>query len=227
VVAAATLAGITPASMTTAAHAQATDEPTRHDVRRPPTQGQVAEAWHRRSATSQQDKATDAPLGRVLAREPFSIPDPTPAQLPVSAPTQPNRQPSWLLVSLGVLAVEMLVAGLAVVGPDGQAAGPDSGNQPDHDRCRGRPTPAARRPPTPGSRRRRSRPETPFHLMLQAHTRKEGTLPCPCSPSIASPTWPNDPTAAWNGPARSVAATSSAIRTGSWSWRPECPARPS
>ena len=95
------------ASLTALAHAQANDQQA---SRRPPTQGQVGEAWHRRSATSQQDKATDATLGREQAREPFAIPDPTPAQLPVSAPTQPNRQPSWLLVSLGALA------GLAVVG---------------------------------------------------------------------------------------------------------------
>ena len=105
------LAAMNLAGLTAVASAQATEEPTgKQDARRPPTQGQVGEAWHRRSATSQQDKATDATLGREQAREPFAIPDPTPAQLPVSAPTQPNRQPSWLLVSLGALA------GLAVVG---------------------------------------------------------------------------------------------------------------
>jgi hypothetical protein len=42
-----TLAVMTLAAMTAVAHAQATDEPTsRHDTRRPPTQGQVGEAWH-------------------------------------------------------------------------------------------------------------------------------------------------------------------------------------
>jgi hypothetical protein len=115
VVAAATLAAVTLTSMTTAAHAQATDEPTRQDVRRPPTQGQVGEAWHRPSATSQQGKATDATLRRMLARERFSIADATPAQPTAPAPTQPKRPPSWLLV-LGVLAVLILVAGLAVAG---------------------------------------------------------------------------------------------------------------
>jgi hypothetical protein len=112
---AATLAAIILAGMT-AAHAQATDDHSRHDARRPPAQGQVGEAWHRRSPTFQQQTAADATLGRVLTRERFSIPDATPAQLPVPAPTQPNRQPSWLLVSLGVLAVLLLVAGLAVLG---------------------------------------------------------------------------------------------------------------
>jgi hypothetical protein len=44
----------------------------------------------------------------------------------------------------------------------------------------------------------------------------------PCSPSIAWPTWVNDPTVASSGPAPSVAATWSTM---SW-WRPERPARP-
>ena len=43
----ATLAVMHLAAMTAVAYAQATDEPTsRHDTRRPPTQGQVGEAWH-------------------------------------------------------------------------------------------------------------------------------------------------------------------------------------
>ena len=112
-VVAATLAATTLAGII-AAHAQVTDEHTR----RPPTQGQVGEAWHRRSATSQpktaQERAADAAIGRVEARGRVAVPNGTPAQLPVPAPTQPSRQPSWLLASLGVLAV--LVAGLAVLG---------------------------------------------------------------------------------------------------------------
>jgi len=114
-VVAATLAAISLVAMTAVAHAQATDEPTGHDARRPPTQGQVGEAWHRRSAASHQDKATDAALGRVQARERFSILDATPVQPTAPAPTQANRQPSWLLVSLGVLAVLMVAASLAVL----------------------------------------------------------------------------------------------------------------
>jgi hypothetical protein len=79
---AATLAAITLAGTTTVAHAQVTDE----HARRPPTQGQVGEAWHRRSVSSQQDKAADATLGRVQARERFSIPSGTPAQVPAQRP---------------------------------------------------------------------------------------------------------------------------------------------
>jgi hypothetical protein len=112
----ATLAAVTLAGMTSAAHAQATDEPARHDARRPPTQGQVGEAWHHRQATSKEQTTADAALGRVLARERFSIPDATPAQPTAPAPTQPNQQPSWPLASFSVLAVLMLVAGLSVLG---------------------------------------------------------------------------------------------------------------
>jgi hypothetical protein len=113
----ATLAAVTLAGMITVAHAQTTDEPIRHDARRPPTQGQVGEAWHKHPVTSHQETKTaaDAALGRVLARERFSIPNGAPDQVPPSVPSQPNRLPSWLFVSLGVLAVLMVGAGLAVL----------------------------------------------------------------------------------------------------------------
>jgi hypothetical protein len=106
----ATLAAISLVSMT-AAHARATDQATL----RPPTERQVGESWHHRQAAAKEQTAADAALGRMLARERFSTPNPTPAQVPAPAPTQPNRQPSWLLASLGVLAVVMLVAGLAAL----------------------------------------------------------------------------------------------------------------
>jgi len=106
----ATLAAISLAGMTTA-HAQATDQATL----RPPTERQVGESWRHRHTAAKEQTAADATLGRVLARERFSIPDATPAKVPAPAPTQPNRQPSWLLTSLGVLAVLMLVAGLAAL----------------------------------------------------------------------------------------------------------------
>jgi hypothetical protein len=41
-----TLAAMTLAGMAAVAHAQANDDPDDKDVRRPPTQGQVGEAWH-------------------------------------------------------------------------------------------------------------------------------------------------------------------------------------
>jgi hypothetical protein len=112
----ATLAAISLAGMTAVAHAQATDEPTRHDARRPPTQGQVGEAWHQHSVTSQQETAADATLRRVLTRERFSVPNGTPAQVPAPTATQPNGQSGWLIASLGVLASTLVLAvGLAVL----------------------------------------------------------------------------------------------------------------
>jgi hypothetical protein len=107
----ATLAAMHLAGMTAVAHAQANDQP----ARRPPTQGQVGEAWHHRQAAAKEQTDADAALQRVQARERFSIPDATPTEVPAPAPTQPNPQPSWLLTSLGVLAVLMLVAGLAAL----------------------------------------------------------------------------------------------------------------
>ena len=108
-----TLAAMNLAGMTAVAHAQTNDEP----VRRPPTERQVGESWRKRPVTSQQRTAADAALQRQLARERSSIPSGTPAQVP--APTQadePNRQPGWLLASLGGLAVALaLIAGLVVL----------------------------------------------------------------------------------------------------------------
>jgi hypothetical protein len=117
------LAASSLAGMTTVAHAYpldpATDQPTSHHARRPPTQGQVGEAWHRHPATAQhktaQNTAADAALGRVLARERFSIPNQPAAPVPAPTPAHPNRQPGWVLASIGVLAVLLLVVGLAVL----------------------------------------------------------------------------------------------------------------
>jgi hypothetical protein len=106
-----TLSAISLAGIT-AAHAQATDQQA---TRRPPTERQVGESRRHRQPAAKAPTAADATLGRVLARERFSIPDTTPAQVPAPAPTRPNRQPSWLLTSLGVLAVVMLVVGAAVL----------------------------------------------------------------------------------------------------------------
>ena len=114
----ATLAAISVAGMTTVAHAQPADESSSHDTRRPPTQGQVGEAWHQRPVTSQQQTqatAADA-VGRLLARERSAIPNPTSAQVPTPAPNRPNQRPSWVLAAFGVLAATLvLVVGLAVL----------------------------------------------------------------------------------------------------------------
>jgi hypothetical protein len=106
----ATLAAISLAGMTVA-HAQATDQATP----RPPTERQVGESWRHHQVTSPEQAAADTAHRRQTAQEQSYNPSTTPAQVPAPAPTQPNRQPSWLLTSLGVLAVVMLVAGLAAV----------------------------------------------------------------------------------------------------------------
>ena len=113
-VAGATLAAISLAGMTTVAHAQATEQPTRHHAR-PPTQGQVGEAWHQHRVTSHRETPADATVRRLLARERSTIPNQPSARVPAPAPNQPNRQRSWVLVSFGVLAVLVLAVGLAVL----------------------------------------------------------------------------------------------------------------
>ena len=46
----------------------------------------------------------------------------------------PSGRSGWLLASLGVLAAALTLAvGLAVLAPDGQAAGSGSATPPDHD----------------------------------------------------------------------------------------------
>jgi hypothetical protein len=129
----ATLAAMNLAAMTTVAQAQATNE---GKGTRPPSERQVGETWTKHQATPQQQAATDdavqqfrrgerasqeqttsdAALQRQLARERFSIPSATPAQVPAPVPPESNGQPGWLLASLGVLTVVLaLVGGLAVL----------------------------------------------------------------------------------------------------------------
>jgi len=105
------LAAMNLAGMTAVAHAQA------NDARRPPTERQVGESWRQPQVASQEQTAADAALRRQLARERFSIPSGTPAQVP--APTQSpelSGQPGWLVASLAVLAAALVVSGgLAVM----------------------------------------------------------------------------------------------------------------
>jgi hypothetical protein len=93
--------------MTAVAHAQANDEP----VRQPPTEHQVGESWRHRQAASPEQTAADAALQRQLARERFSIPNATPAQVPAPVPDEPRGQPGWLIVSLAVLVAALALAG--------------------------------------------------------------------------------------------------------------------
>ena len=108
------LAAMNLAGMTAVAQAQVDDE---GKDARPPTEGQVGEAWRKRPVTSQQQAAADAALRRQLAQEHSYRSTETPAQVP--APTQspePSGQPGWLVASLAMLAAALAVSGgLAVM----------------------------------------------------------------------------------------------------------------
>jgi hypothetical protein len=109
----ATLAAMNLAGLTAVAHAQANNEAK--DARRPPTERQVGEAWRHGQAATPEQTAADAALQRQLARERFSIPNATPAQVPAPVPAEPSGTPGWLLASLGVLAAALALAGGLVV----------------------------------------------------------------------------------------------------------------
>jgi hypothetical protein len=110
----AALAAMNLAGMTAVAQAQATNEAK--DARRPPTERQVGETWRHGQAATPEQTAADAALQRQLARERFSIPSATPAQVPAPGSAEPSGPPGWLLASLGVLAAALaLVGGLAVL----------------------------------------------------------------------------------------------------------------
>jgi hypothetical protein len=89
---AATLAAMTLAGMTTVAHAQATDEPTgKQAARRPPTQGQVGEAWHQpQVAPANPEMASDTqrPPTESQVAEPWRHQTSVPAR-----PAEPGGQP--------------------------------------------------------------------------------------------------------------------------------------
>jgi hypothetical protein len=104
-----TLAAMTLAAMTAVAHAQANDDPDGKDVPRPPTQGQVGEAWHQpQVAPAVPDVAGDA---RRLPTE-SQVAEPWRHQTDVSArPAEPDGQPGWRLASLGFLAAALALAG--------------------------------------------------------------------------------------------------------------------
>jgi hypothetical protein len=109
------LAAMNLAGMTSVAQAQATDEPTSsHDARRPPTQGQLGEAWHQPQVTA------DAPAVSGDARRPptqSQVGEPWRHQTSVQGrPAEPGGQPGWRIASLGFLAAALaLVGGLAVL----------------------------------------------------------------------------------------------------------------
>src|SRR5215204_5291573 len=94
----ATLAAMHLAAMTAVAHAQATNEGK--DARRPPTQGQVGEAWH------QPQEPADAPAVAGDTRPPTQsqVGEPWRHQTSVPGrPAEPGGQPGWRIASLGFL----------------------------------------------------------------------------------------------------------------------------
>jgi hypothetical protein len=102
------------AGMTAVAQAQVNNEGK--DARRPPTEAQVGESWRQGQVAPPEQTAADAALQRQLARERFSIPSGTPAQVPAPAPAEPSGPSGWLLASLAVLAAALVLAGgLAVL----------------------------------------------------------------------------------------------------------------
>ncbi|HKO84607.1 MAG TPA: hypothetical protein VJ140_08570 [Actinomycetota bacterium] len=101
----ATLAAVTLAGTSTAAHAQATDE----HARRPPTQDQVGESWHQRQVTAEQPNiASDArrPPTQSQVGESWRHQTGVPAQ-----PVEPGGLPSWVMASFGLLAAVLALAG--------------------------------------------------------------------------------------------------------------------
>jgi hypothetical protein len=113
---AATLAAMNLVGLTAVAHAQANHDPDGKVARRPPSERQVGEAWRHGQVASPEQTAADAALQRQLARERFSIPSGTPAQVPAPVPPKSSGTPGWLLASLGVLAAALALAGgLAVL----------------------------------------------------------------------------------------------------------------
>ena len=111
----ATLAAMNRAGLTTVAHAQANDEPTSNqDARRPPTPGQVGEAWRQPQATAEQPTVagdTHRPPTESQVGESWRHPTGTPVRS-----AEPSGPSGWLVASLGVLAAALALAGgLAVL----------------------------------------------------------------------------------------------------------------
>jgi type II secretory pathway pseudopilin PulG len=123
----AALAAMNLAGMTAVAHAQATNEGK--DARRPPTQGQVGEAWH------QPPVKADAPAVAGDTRRPpteSQVGEPWRHQTSVPGrPAEPGGQLGWRIASLGFLAAALaLVGGLAVLAATRPSRRPRVGQAP-------------------------------------------------------------------------------------------------
>jgi hypothetical protein len=102
------------AAMTAVAHAQADNEGK--DARRPPTQGQVGEAWHQpQVASSEPDVAGDArrPPTESQVGEPWRHQTNVPTNVPIRS-TGPDGPQGWRIASLGFLAAALVLAGGAL-----------------------------------------------------------------------------------------------------------------
>ena len=104
------LAAMRLAAMTAVAHAQATDKPTgKQAARRPPTQGQVGEAWH------QPQESADLPAVAGETRRASTegqVGEPWRHQTSVPGrPAEPGGQLGWRIASLGFLAPALALAG--------------------------------------------------------------------------------------------------------------------
>jgi hypothetical protein len=110
VVLGALLAATNLASMTAVAHAQSSDEPTsKQDARRPPTQGQVGEAWHQPPPAANQSAVAghrQRPPTEGQVGEPWHLRVHVPTPLP-----EPDSQPRWPVASLAVLTAALVLAG--------------------------------------------------------------------------------------------------------------------
>jgi hypothetical protein len=107
----ATLAAMHLAGLTAVAHAQANHDPDGKDARRLATERQAGETRPHGQVASQDQAAAEATLARVLARERFSIPNATPAEVPAPAPPKQGGQPGRLIAWLGGLVAALALAG--------------------------------------------------------------------------------------------------------------------
>jgi hypothetical protein len=105
------LAATNLAGLTTVAHAQSNDPSTgKQAARRPPTQSQVGEAWHKHPATT-----NHSAIGGHTQQPPTEGQVGEPWHLRVQAPTppaEPKGQSRWPVASLAVLAAALALAGV-------------------------------------------------------------------------------------------------------------------
>jgi hypothetical protein len=120
------LAAMSLAATTAVAYAQVTDK---HDARRPPTQGQVGEAWHQpRFAAGASTVAGDArqPPAESQVGEPWRHQTGVPGRL-----AEPGGQAGWRMASLGFLAAALaLSGGFAILAATRPSRRPRAGQAP-------------------------------------------------------------------------------------------------